>query len=183
MSVDRLPNEFEIRPELVEMSVAESPSYVHGLMTGWLAAGGRLSGNWPAELLVDPALQAPAADSQLAILAKTTQAQLKDPEFGFEPLLPDDDEPQQTRAEALFQWAEGFAAGFALAGGTDTQLSDMGREALGDLLTIARSHTEDGADAETDEDSLAEIQEYVKVAALLIHSEVAMAGEFRRSLN
>ena len=181
MSAERLPNEFEIRPELTELSVSETPSTVHGLMTGWLAAGGKLSKSWFGDLLVDPLLEQPADDSQLAAMAKITQAQLTDPEFGFEPLLPDDDDSLTDRASAVFQWAEGFTAGFALAGGTDEQLSEMGREAMGDLVMIARSNLEETA--ETDEDSLAEIQEYVKVAALLIHSEVAMAGDFRRSLN
>lgn len=181
MSTPRLPNEFEIRPELAELSVAETPSYLHGALSGWLAAGGSAGKAWLGDLLVDPALETPAADSQLAALVKCTQTQLKDPEFGFELLLPDDEEPLLERAGALFNWAEGFTVGFALAGGTDEQLSDMGREALQDLITISRSQTDDSTD--TDDDSLAEIQEYVKVAALLIHSEVAMAGEFRRRLN
>lgn len=180
----KLPEEFQVAAEVAEMGADVSASELHGLLSGWLAAGGALSADWPAQLLVDPALPKPAEDSELHKLAQTTAQQFKDTEFGFQLLLPDDDDDATDvalRAARLLEWCGGFVAGFGLGGAKSDSLSEDGQEALQDLVAMSRSDLE--AEADSDEDALTEIEEYVKVAALLLHSEVAMARDYRRQFN
>ncbi len=180
----KLPEEFQVAAEVAEMGAEVSASELHGLLTGWLAAGGALSADWPAQLLVDPDLPKPAEDSELHKLAQTTAQQLKDSEFGFQLLLPDDDDDAtdiELRSARLLEWCSGFIGGFGLGGAKADSLSEDAQEALQDLVAIARSDLE--ADAESDEDALIEIEEFVKVAALLLHGEVAMARDYRRQFN
>jgi uncharacterized protein YgfB (UPF0149 family) len=108
--------------------------------------------------------------------------QLEDRSFAFELLLPDASAPTVERAEALLDWCRGFLGGFGLAGGNEAGLSEEGGEALQDLARLAQASPEDGDDEE-DQDALAEIEEYVRVAVLLLHGDCVMGPRHRKRLN
>ena len=55
-------------------------------------------------------------------------------------------------------------------------------EALGDLAKLAAASPQDEGD-EDDEEALIEIEEFVRVAALLLHGDCAMATRQRRQLH
>jgi uncharacterized protein YgfB (UPF0149 family) len=102
--------------------------------------------------------------------------QLQAEDMSFAPLLPDDDVPLPDRLEALGQWCASFLAGFAagLARRGATSLEDCPeevREIVRDFSAIAQidaDPTDRGVEAaETD---LVELEEFVKVGALLIMS-------------
>ena len=98
---------------------------------------------------------------------------LADAELGFEPLLPADDRPLAERAEAMVDWCRGFLGGFGLAGAAaHAQLSEEAQEVLRDLGTVAASSFDFG-DEDEDEDALVEVQEFVRVAAMLLYAECA----------
>lgn len=183
MTDNALPNLENVQHELTGMNISMSPSELHGLLCGWLAAGGDVKANWLGSVLADDAVAAPEDGSELQALGVATQAQLTDQEFGFELLIPDETDPVDVRAAHLFEWCAGFTAGFGLGGGNPDELTEEGREAFNDLLTLGKSDAQFDDDSETDEESYAEIVEYVRVAALLLHSEVAMARKYRQSLN
>lgn len=183
MTNDTLPDLEEIQRELIGLSIATSPSELHGLLCGWLAAGGDVKSNWFGTVLADDAIQAPGDQTELHDLGVITQAQLTDQEFGFDLMLPDESDPIDVRSGYLFEWCAGFVAGFGLGGGQPDALTEEGREAFNDLVTLSKSDAQFDGDDEGDEESYAEIVEYVRVAALLIHSEVAMAKKYRQSLN
>ena len=90
----------------------------------------------------------------------------------FELLLPDDDELIEERADALGAWCGSFLAGLGLSGeiSKDRDLSEDVRQALEDLSEIAR--IEAGGQDETLEKAFADVSEHVRLAALLIATEL-----------
>ncbi len=106
-------------------------------------------------------------------LFEQTKMQLQDSNLGFELLLPDEDEPLQTRIVSLQQWCSGFVLGTALAGVKDKQsLPEDSRELLADFTEIGTSGELDVEDVEASEEALEEISEYVRMGVLLINEEL-----------
>jgi len=161
---------------VVRLRLGTAASELHGSLCGYLAGGGSLRGNSVlAALQLDgEAVEIGADDlALLGRLARQSEAELADPELGFEPLLPEDDRPLSERAEATVDWCRGFLGGFGLAGtAAHARLSDEAQEVLRDLGTVAASSFDFG-DEEEDEDALVEVQEFVRVAAMLLFAECA----------
>lgn len=177
-----LPSVAEIDAEAVRFGLATSPYELHGALCGWLAGGGSDGTAWLAPVLADPALPTPAAGSPLDRLREATAAQLADRSFEFELLLPDSDAPLVERSGALFDWCRGFVGAFGLAAGEASTLSEEGREALADVAKLAAAQPQEDGDEE-DEEALVEIEEFVRVAALLLHGDCVLAREHRQRLN
>jgi uncharacterized protein YgfB (UPF0149 family) len=178
-----LPSSGDIARAARRLELGVDASELHGALCGWLAGGGADAADWPAKVLADPAAPTPEAGSPLDALRTATAAQFDNRDFGFELLLPDAAAPLAERAEALFAWCRGFLGGFGLAAGAQPRLSDEGGEALHDLAKLAGASAEDSGDEQEDEDALAEIEEFVRVAALLLHGDVVLAARHRQSLN
>lgn len=158
------------------------PSELHGALAGWLAGGGGGAQDWTASVLADPQLPPPQTGDALDQLRLATVAQLEDRSFGFDLLLPGTEASLDERAEAVFAWCRGFLGGFGLAAGAKPPLSEEGAEALQDMARLAQA-APDSSDDEDDEDALAEIEEFVRVAALLLHGDCVMGPRHRQSLN
>jgi hypothetical protein len=159
-----------------EGALTLSPSELHGLLSGQMAAGARFD---PASLLariaelldIEPFRQEAARTCVMRLYLASLQ-QLQAPDFSFELVLPDDDQPLAVRADALGVWCSGFLSGFGLQERKGSQgLSIEGQETLRDLAQIVQITTAADADAEEDENDLMEVQEYVRMAALLVFSE------------
>lgn len=94
----------------------------------------------------------------------------------FAPLVPGDDAPLADRLEALGQWCASFLAGFAagLARRGATSLEDCPeevREIVRDFSAIAQVDADAaGRGSEAAETDFVELEEFVKVGALLIMS-------------
>lgn len=155
---------------------------LHGGLCGWLAGGGQAGPDWLARVLVDDALPTVAPESALDALRVASAAQLEDRSFGFALLLPAGDRPLAERSGALFDWCRGFVGAFGLAVGSDPPLSEEGREALHDLARLATATAQDEGD-EDDEDALVEIEEFVRVAVLLLHGDCTLGPRHRGRLN
>lgn len=177
-----LPAATEIDAACRALSLATSASELHGSLCGWLAGAGQTSGGWLGKLLVDAALPDPPPDGALDRLRQASVAQLEDRSFGFALLMPDEGASLAVRSGALFDWCRGFVGAFGLAAGEDPPLSDEGREALNDLAKLAAASAQDDGDDE-DEAALAEIEEFVRVVALLLHGDCAMGPRHRGRLN
>ncbi len=176
-----LPDWDEVAQEAAHLMLATSPAELHGALCGWLAAGGMSAKNWLAEVMADPELPAPSADDALARLHAASMMQMEDPEFGFQLLLPET-QSARVRAEALFAWCRAFLGGFGLMVG-DKPLSEADEEALADLANLASASMEDGDEGSEDEESLAEIEEYLRMAVLLLHADCAMREQHRQRLH
>jgi uncharacterized protein YgfB (UPF0149 family) len=154
---------------LGRLQLALDPAELHGSLCGFLCAGGPAS---PRDWLQQLAIEAPVpgSESELAELFEASCAQLADPQLGLQLLLPAEDAALGERADALIAWARGFLGGFGLAGGDPDGLSEDAQEALRDLAAIAAAQLSYD-DPDSDEDSLVEIHEFIRVAALLLQGE------------
>jgi uncharacterized protein YgfB (UPF0149 family) len=168
-----------------------SVSELHGAVVGAGVAGPEL---YVPQVLID-LLGADALadlDSVQAFVNAALDA-LQAPDMSFSPLLPDDEEPLEARIEALSEWTAGFlaglTAGFEAQGDIDyADLPETAREIVDDFAAIAEADPDSVADAVEIEDSgmevsgaeasgteiaereLLELQEFVKVGALLLRS-------------
>lgn len=149
-------------------------SDLHGSLTGYVCGGGSAGARgWLAALELEPGTELPPA--AVARLYADCTAWFGDPELAFEPLLPATDSTLDARADALVEWCRGFLGGLGLAGVSERRgLSDDAKEILRDLGTIAGSRFE-YADAEEDENALAEVIEFIRVGVLLLHAELTAA--------
>jgi uncharacterized protein YgfB (UPF0149 family) len=179
-----LPPHADVAAELQALAVGMDASELHGSLCGYLSGGGEAPGraDWIARMLADPEAVTNAPDSALDRLFTVTAELLDAPDFGFEMLLPDDDAAVAERGEALLGWCRGFLGGFGLSAGSDPPLSEESRDALTDLGRIAGSELS-YEDPATDEEALEEVAEFVRVAALLLHSDCVLGPRHRRSLN
>lgn len=166
-----MPDWQDIETALAPLQLAISAAELHGSLAGWLAGGGRLGGGWLGKVLADDSLPQ-RADARLEALAEATQSGLEDAALGFRLLLPPEDATVNVRANALFDWCRAFLGAFGLAAGAAPGLSDESREALEDLARLAMSEADSD---DEDEDALAELEEFVRVAALLLHGDCALA--------
>ena len=159
---------------IMRLRLGTEASELHGSLCGYLAGGGSLRGTSVlAVLQLDGEATSPSVEDEALLqrLARQCEAELADPELGFEPLMPADDRPLAERAEAMVDWCRGFLGGFGLAGtAAHVQLSEEAQEVLRDLGTVAASSFDFGNEAE-DEDALIEVQEFIRVAAMLLHTE------------
>ncbi len=177
-----LPAAAALEAEIRALALAVTVPELHGSLAGWLAGGGAAAPDWLGKVLADPGLPAVAENSALDILCRASSAQLADRGFGFELLLPDAEASLSERSGALFDWCRGFLGGFGLAAGTSPQLSEDSQEALADLARLAAAQPQDDGDEE-DEEALVELEEFVRVAALLLHGDCVMAAQHRQRFN
>jgi uncharacterized protein YgfB (UPF0149 family) len=177
-----LPLPEDVATTLRGLDVALSPAEVHGALCGWVAGGGAAGPDWLARVLADDALPAVPAGNALDRLREASVAQFEDRDFSFELLLPGADASLGERSGALFDWCRGFLGGFGLAAGAEPPLSEESREALVDIARLAAASAQDEGDDE-DEDALTEIEEFVRVAALLLHGDCVLAPRHRQQFN
>lgn len=124
-------------------------------------------------------LGADALSDEAAVgrFVEATRVQLEAEDLSFAPLLPADEEALEQRLDALGGWCSSFLAGLA-AGLARRGLPSLDacpeevREIIGDFAAIAQIDPQAGrdGDAEEAEADFAELQEFVKVGALLITS-------------
>lgn len=165
----------------VELGAFGTPSELHGLMCGQLAAGVRFDADaWLAMVVAHLDVQEIEDDddkAELVGLYEQALGQFTDGGFSFSLLLPDDDTELAARAESLGSWCSGFLGGFGLAFDRDKQkLNEEVTETMDDLSQIALVSLDDDDDPEA-EQSLMELVEYVRMAALMVFSEYNVAAE------
>jgi uncharacterized protein YgfB (UPF0149 family) len=175
-----LPPFTEIEAAAAGLQLGVDAAELHGGLCGWLAGGGDPGPAWLARVLADPSL--PPAEGALARLGTSSAEQFEDRDFGFELLLPAADAPLPERSGALFDWCRGFLGGFGLAAGNEPPLSEEGSEALADLARLAAATPQEDGDQE-DEEALAEIEEFVRVAAMLLHGDCVLAPKHRQQFH
>ena len=129
--------------------------------------------DWVNEILPDVASLSEESAAVLERVFTTTAQSFGEQGMEFQPLLPDDDEPLNGRANALALWCTGFLYGLGTG-----QIADL--DALnGDVGEIVRDFTEisraagDDADAdESNERAYAELVEFIRVAAQVVFEEL-----------
>jgi uncharacterized protein YgfB (UPF0149 family) len=177
-----LPDQDALEDEIRSATLAVDAFELHGSLCGYLCGGGHGDrGDWLQRLALDPAVVI-ERDSALDQLYQATSQQLDAQDFDFVVLLPDDAQPLDTRADALVAWCRGFLGGFGLAAPPAAALSEEANEVLEDIGRIAASSLSYEGD-ESDEEALTEIVEFVRVAALLVHSDCVGSAQRRKQLH
>ena len=129
--------------------------------------------DWVNEILPDGTALSDESAAMLERVFTATANSFGEQGMEFEPLLPDDEQPLNGRANALALWCSGFLYGLGTG-----HISDL--EALnGDVGEIVRDFTEisratgDDADAdESNEQAYAELVEFIRVAAQVVFEEL-----------
>jgi uncharacterized protein YgfB (UPF0149 family) len=166
------PDHAELTGVLRTLRLGIDASDLHGSLSGYLCAGtAPTAGQWLECLELSPDSPAVAADPRLQAFFRACKAQFEPPLAEVEPLLPAATEPMPRRAAALVEWCRGFLGGFGLGGAAlIPALPADAREILGDFGTIAASSLE-GAGGAEDERALADVLEFVRTAAALLHRD------------
>lgn len=168
-------------PLMVTLGV-DAPE-LHGGLCGYLCGGGQANEeNWLSVVLSDDAIHEVEPGSDLAQLYAATRAGLASEEFEFDLLLPDSDAPVAERGDALLAWCRGFLGGVGLSGADLKKMSDETQDALSDLGRIAASDLS-YEDVDSDEEAFEEVAEFVRVVAMLVHSDCVLGPRHRRKLN
>jgi uncharacterized protein YgfB (UPF0149 family) len=154
------------------MGAAEAHGLACGLVSADVADRDRI---WLSEVLADTELteaQGVEVREALGGLVRAAAADMAAADLSLALCLPPEDAGPAARAVALRDWCRGFLYGFGSGGArAAATLGTEGREALADLASIAAMQAE-SASGEDDAGALAEIEEYVRVAALLMREDV-----------
>jgi len=159
----------------------------HGTLCGMLCAQGATEASqWMLQVLgeheeTSKSLQ--QVGQMLLQIHQVSVEQMNDSDVEFDLMLPDDDEPLESRVEALGTWCQGFVYGLAVGGvKEDTDLPDDSKELIKDILEISRAGyaADDEAELNTsvednnedDEVAFMEVTEYVRMGTLLIYEEL-----------
>src|SRR5579859_5949480 len=129
--------------------------------------------DWINEILPDGTALSDESAAMIERVFTATASAFGDQGMEFEPLLPDDEQPLNGRANALALWCIGFLYGLGAG-----QISDL--EALnGDVGEIVRDFTEisrasgEGAEGdESNEQAYAELVEFIRVGAQVVFEEL-----------
>ena len=164
---------------LLALAADSDPARVaetHGVVIGLLVAAPGQDDQQLADQLA--ALQVGDWNSdriqqQLGPAIATLRSELGSPDMDFRPLLPTDDRPLEERTHCLASWVTGFLAGYGTAGERADSGDNRGdaAEALRMLEQIARAGLDPDADDDIQEEALTELNEFVRVATLLLREE------------
>ncbi|RUO69875.1 YecA family protein [Pseudidiomarina sediminum] len=162
--------------ELFERSgLLSNAAEIHGLLTGMVAGGASIEGEqWLlllSDLINDGQSLPPAVRETIKELAAESCASLHDPDLGFQLELPSDHAPLQERLQALTAWVQSFLVGFGVNQTNLAGLSEDLREAIDDMVEIAKLDLEVDDDEEA-ERAYFEIVEYLRISAMLCFNEL-----------
>lgn len=108
-----------------------------------------------------------------------TKDQLDDVEMSFHLLLPDDEDNYAARARGIVDWCQGFLFGYGINAGEQHQL--LSADALGSLEDISEFTRMDLSATEQfdadDQEAMQDIEEYLRMATLMIYSDIATGDE------
>ncbi|MCF1426797.1 MAG: UPF0149 family protein [Shewanella sp.] len=163
-----------LKSALDDAGIGQHPVEVHGAMVGLICGGVAASRDgWQkplAELMNDGQPLTGEIKNLVTEMHQDTKTRLADVEFGFVPLLPEEEEPLTERVEALSLWVQSFLTGLAIIQPKLNQASADVREVIQDLAEIARVELDVSEDDES-EAAYQEILEFVRMAAILCYAE------------
>jgi uncharacterized protein YgfB (UPF0149 family) len=175
----------EFADHLLDQGVLASPSQLHGCLSGLLGAGASQEPEYALSALSEALNLDMYGElaSRVMQLYSVTAAALRDDDFIFHPLLPDDDEEIALRTAALASWCEGFLAGFAyrvaaLDAPGGLQSGEIG-EVLRDIAAMAQAEAGDYDDEEDAENNFSELVEYLRVAVMNVFLDCGAGGADR----
>lgn len=160
---------------LLTLDVFVSPSELHGWLCGQLVQGAvRTEQDWlknAAIYLERERIESEEIANALGSLYRQSFHELAGSGFSLCLVLPDDDSELALRAGCMGLWCQGFVAGFGHA--KLSGLSEDARESFTHMEQISRINSgEELDDSEENEEDLMQLVEYVRMAVILLYSEV-----------
>ena len=151
-------------------------SEIQGMLTGLIATGSEPKSDELMAVLSDLAYDGQSIPTELKNLlqqqAEEIEHSLGDHDLGFRLLLPEDGEPLPERLSALAGWVNAFLAGYGVNQQSMATLSADLKEAIEDMVELAKiEFTEEGG-GEEEERAYFEIVEYLRVSAMMCYTEL-----------
>jgi uncharacterized protein YgfB (UPF0149 family) len=177
-----LPDYASVAAAIKRCGLSQGPSEVQGFALGLFAAGvPEVHRVWQQELYSDFDTNDVLAGECQAILEQVFASVFTMPvatDAQLTLLLPEDIVVDAARLAAVRDWCQGFLYGFGLGGEAAAQrLSPRGRELLADIAEVTRLDTATASDSKENQSALIEIEEYLRVGAVLIRDDL---GDTRR---
>jgi len=153
-------------------------SEAHGLATGMLCIECKVEASlWLAELFADDIILLDEDKTILVALFEQTRKLLSGEEdsFRYDLFLPGDDDELSEQLEAIRSWCEGFLFGIGYSRSESTWPGETA-EIMKDIVEFTKldSELDDDMDEEEkneNEAALIEIQEYLRVAVMMIREQ------------
>lgn len=174
---DTLPNYAAFTHTLQQQGVGMTAAEMHGLLSG-LLCGGNLDASWTSLVhdLTNEGQAFPIVLSQpLDKVYQATRAALEGDDFGFQLMMPDTDDTIFMRADALSGWVNHFLLGLGMMQPKLAQIKGEVNELITDLRNIAQLSYEEDEDQEELEQALEEVAEYVRMGAIMCHTEFSLS--------
>ena len=172
----KMPSFHEVSKALQHVQAIIGASETHGLLCGMICSGSNMSKEAWLNTVFDTLDIESSVDSQEAQLLNSIYSasrwQLRDLNFSFQMLLPDDDNPLYDRAQSLTTWCQGFLCGLGLGGLQiqDSFSADI-REGLLHLVDIAKLNLQNIDVCDEDETAYTEVFEYVRTVVFALFDE------------
>ncbi|MGD0960560.1 MAG: UPF0149 family protein [Methylomonas sp.] len=150
-------------------------SEAHGAAVGMLIVEVRAdASNWMRAVAADEQIGADEEQQLLELFEQTRDAiNGNAEEFGFDLLLPDDEDVLHEQAEALRSWCEGFLWGIGYSHAAGDWPGELG-EVMRDMIELTKMDTD--VSSEEDADMLVEIREYVRAAVFIARDYFIESG-------
>jgi hypothetical protein len=165
-----------ITTESVQVHAAE----LHGVLTGLVCAGFPFESPDYLAMITDLFNDGENLPVKVKTIVKLMFSDIwkniLDDSYGFQLMLPDDDDSIVERGHALSVWVQGFNLGFGLHQKDKAIVSEDVKEVLSDFAEIANLSDEMEED-ENNEQAYFEIAEYVRISSLLCFTELGVPPE------
>jgi uncharacterized protein len=129
--------------------------------------------DWVNEILPDGAALSEESSAMIEKVFTATASSFGEQGMEFEPLLPDDEQPLNGRANALALWCTGFLYGLGTGHISDLEAlgGDVG-EIVRDFTEISRASGDEADSDESNEQAYTELVEFIRVAAQVVFEEL-----------
>lgn len=161
--------------DITTENITAHASEIHGVLTGLVCAGFSVEDHNYLTIINDLFNDGDSFPSKVKATVKQMFNELwtdiLDDAYTFQLMLPDDDDSIAERGNALGVWVQGFNLGFGLQHKDNPVTSEEVKEVLTDFAEIANL-SDEMEEGETTEQAYFEINEYVRISALLCFSEL-----------
>lgn len=162
-------------PELIDEwennQCYQTPSALHGWLTGYMATGARLTDDqWLREAVEYLEIETlePTLEKLILSMKESMLNELTADAMSYTPLLPDDDEADvDDQVDSLAQWSKGFLDGIGASGRIKGRPNGELLEVLQDLDAFSQAAVEDVNDPENTQLFL-QLVEHARISALTV---------------
>lgn len=176
-----LPEYDSIEDALQQLNIPLTAAEAHGIISGIYCATNdtehalQLLLNQSDQPIEDDDVLQQEAQRQLQQLMQITVQQFTDANFGLQLLLQSDSQPLSLRSADIGHWCQGFISGLGEANiDQNAEHHAEIRELIFTLSEIGQIDSEDIEETEQDEKDFHELYEFIRVAALTIHTDLIL---------